>query len=192
MRVLHILAVLLLVAGIVWVLTSATSMFRPVPRALGEIGGVRTTLPLPVEEVEAVFDQASNAMLEANSAGNRWKVATQIFSWIGFFLATAITALSAFFGSSIDPKQVTADNALRFVRRRVSRHAWIVGTMAAGIAASTAITERLDNVALAQYARADAIRQLLDSTRTSLLSGESLTAAQARGLLDRLQIESQR
>jgi hypothetical protein len=167
-------------------LTKWTPLTRPAPKVLHGGTAFESSAKLPPDEVKSAFEQAADAKDTANQSGNRWNLAAYLLDWAAFLLSTAITAIAAFFGeSAAGAEGATIETQLAQLRAHSRLKGWIIGLVAAAIAASTTISTRAHSEAKAAYKRADDLVAAMDQSR-AVLANNAIGESEQRRALQRL------
>jgi hypothetical protein len=168
------------------ILTTPTPLTRPAPKALHGGTAFESSAKLPPDEIDAAFEQATDAKNGANRSGNHWNTAAYVLDWAAFLLSTAITAIAAFFGeSAAGAEGASIETQLARLRAHARLKGWIIGLVAAAIAASTAISTRAHSEAKAAYKRADDLVAAMDQSR-AVLANSAIGETEQRRALQRV------
>lgn len=181
----RLLVLVVLIVGFGLLFTSPTLRLEaPQIRAAGH--GFDVATAEYAERAKEVFQQADARRKELNASGRFYHTGSLWASWIGFACTTLITAIAVFFTPGVDPEQAKTTDSLTALQKRLKKHAWIIGLLAAGGASCAALSERASKEASQVFGCANEMMQLVNETRIRLMD-EKLPAADALGLLDALE-----
>lgn len=149
------------------------------------------TIAVPDEEAKPYFERTTKHLSSYNWWGNSWKMIAKFFSWGAFLLATIVTGVAAYFGNQGSPQGMTPDQTVNILRERAGKNAWIIGSIAAGIAIFTAISDRAGAESVQSYKRADEIGESMRQTRKAIVDGK-VTKEEAIAMLEDMETRAER
>ena len=189
--ILRVVAIALFAIGVAWI---AVGLGRwaglpPAPATVDFGPGFSGSAQLPMTQIVAAFEAATERSREANSTGRVFRIAGDMSVWLAFFASAAVTLILGWYGHA--PANAAPLPAGSPPPRTVSRSAvrWI-GGLAAVAAVLTASGNLAQSYAERQYKRADDIESLVVESRANVKDAE--TADDARAVLDHLQNQSSR
>ncbi|ALU43110.1 hypothetical protein AT705_09250 [Pseudoalteromonas rubra] len=207
------------VAGLlgVWLVISIAltlyygELVRSMPGVLGIDSAAMSTVAVSKAELDQVFDQIREHMLQSNAWGNRYSTADKLLAWVTILCSAIIAFLAGLSGQaqslsdnqnpnasdsqalnvSDDQSPHVSDAPLGVgTGNRPQRYVKLIGWVAAINAVCVVLNSPIQEQKTASYQKADRLLTLLISTRKAIL--ESNDPIEQSNLLDKLRLEAQR
>lgn len=189
MKIPKAIGILIIISLVLWIIASfaSSSVLKPSPSIFGIDAAAQSNILIPKAEIDAAIATAKTSANTANSYGNAFSLAENVFKWLAVLASAVITLIGGMKGGlgvngSEKPKVDLSELPRRYVR--------VVTILASISAVSVALSATCQSEKQSFYEKSDNIIELIYQARKDVTDAKDVPEAEK--ILNEMILEAQR